>query len=134
MPAPTDSKTPSNCRALCRPRGPGENFARAFLAWVRRDQDRSRGTAGSFEAIGLTVFMTTLHATAGKPPTTSALPLAVTVLKAAELLGLSERTTRLYIARGYLQSFRIGRRRLVPLGALQRLLESAIPGPSRTAR
>jgi len=55
-------------------------------------------------------------------------PRAVTVAKAAALLGLSERSVRLYVARGDLPSCRIGRRRLVPLQAIRQLIESAEGG------
>jgi excisionase family DNA binding protein len=59
---------------------------------------------------------------------TAETPRAVTITKAAELLGLPERTVRLYVARGDLPSCRLGRRRLIPLEAIRRLVESAAGG------
>ena len=50
------------------------------------------------------------------------LPRAVSAKRAGELLGLSERTVRTYIARGLLGSVRIGRRVLVPEHAIHDLL------------
>ena len=55
-------------------------------------------------------------------------PRAVTIAKAAELLGLSERTVRLYVTRGELPSCRIGRHRLVPLEAIRRVIDGAERG------
>ena len=65
-----------------------------------------------------------MQSTAGRQVAADS-PRAVTITKAAELLGLSERTVRLFVARGDLPSSRLGRRRLIPLDAVRRVIEGA---------
>lgn len=59
--------------------------------------------------------------------------MILTVREAAERLGLSRNGTYEAIRRGELPALRIGRRVLVPLAALERMLEQAgLPGSSRS--
>jgi excisionase family DNA binding protein len=52
-------------------------------------------------------------------------PLAVDVREAARLISLSRFTVRRYIKRGLLRAVRVGRRVLVPIGELERLVGSS---------
>jgi excisionase family DNA binding protein len=53
--------------------------------------------------------------------------ITYSLAKAAEESGLSQRTLRYAIERGELASVRVGRRRLIPAGALQKFLLREIP-------
>lgn len=50
------------------------------------------------------------------------MPITVNLTKAAEESGLSLRTLQYAIARGALQSVKVGRRRLIPADGLRRFL------------
>lgn len=54
--------------------------------------------------------------------------------RAAEESGLSQRTLRYAIERGELESVRVGRRRLIPAGALQNFLLREIPRAEKVER
>ena len=54
-------------------------------------------------------------------------PLAVNIEEAGRLTSLSKHTVRLYIRRGLLDAVHVGRRILVPVVSLQRLIESGVP-------
>jgi len=49
--------------------------------------------------------------------------LAYSIAEAGMLLGLGQATTERLVASGSLPSIKVGRRRLVPAGALRRLVE-----------
>ena len=51
-------------------------------------------------------------------------PIALGILEAAESLGLSHWTIRLYIRQGRLKAVKIGRRVLIEPAELQRLIET----------
>jgi len=51
-------------------------------------------------------------------------PVSVSVSHAAELLGISTRTVWNYLRDGTLPAARLGRRILIPYGALQELIDS----------
>ena len=51
--------------------------------------------------------------------------LTVTVVEAGRLLGLSRNSVYEAVRRGDIPSISIGRRRLIPRGSLERMLESA---------
>jgi excisionase family DNA binding protein len=51
-------------------------------------------------------------------------PLSVSIKEAATLLAVSPNTIRRHIAAGKLASVRLGRRRVVPLDALRKLIDS----------
>jgi excisionase family DNA binding protein len=53
-------------------------------------------------------------------------PLAVDVRTAATMTGLSQHTIRQYIRRGLLGVTRCGRRVLIPVGALEKLIEIGV--------
>ncbi len=53
--------------------------------------------------------------------------LAINVQQTSHRLGLSPGTTRQAIKEGLIPSIRVGRRILVPLAALQRLLDATSP-------
>ena len=57
--------------------------------------------------------------------------LTVTVPEAAQLLGVSRMTAYAAVREGSIPSLRIGRRILVPRGALDRLLAQAIGEPAK---
>jgi excisionase family DNA binding protein len=48
--------------------------------------------------------------------------LAVSVAEAARRLGLSQRTVATLIAKGEVESRKVGRRRIIPVAALERFL------------
>ncbi len=54
-------------------------------------------------------------------------PLAVSVEEAGRLVGLSKHTIRLYIKKGLIDAVRAGRRVLVPVTSLEKLVEKGIP-------
>jgi excisionase family DNA binding protein len=54
-------------------------------------------------------------------------PLTVDTREAARRLGISRRLVQLFIARGELKSRKLGRRRLIPLKALQNFLRRDHP-------
>lgn len=51
-------------------------------------------------------------------------PIAVSVAEAAALLSLSQRSIRRYCAKGRIRTVRVGRRVLVPLESLHRLVHA----------
>ena len=66
-------------------------------------------------------------------------PLAVSVEEAGRLVGLSKHTIRKYIRQGLIDAVRVGRRVLVPVASLERLLErvpehSVEPDPAVTGK
>ena len=66
-------------------------------------------------------------------------PLAVSVEEAGRLVGLSKHTIRKYIRQGLIDAVRVGRRVLVPVASLERLLErvpehSVAPDPAVTGK
>jgi excisionase family DNA binding protein len=68
--------------------------------------------------------------------TTGLVPLAVTVAEAAALLRVSDDVVYELVRRGELPGLRIGRRRVIPLRALELLIEEALAGfdPSQLTR
>jgi excisionase family DNA binding protein len=62
------------------------------------------------------------------PPESDRLVLSVS--EAAQRLGISRAFAYELVARGELPVIRLGRRRLVPIGALQALVEGSTPDPT----
>lgn len=54
-------------------------------------------------------------------------PLAVDVREAARLLSLSPHTIRAYISKGRIRAVRVGRRVLIPVVELERLVREGVP-------
>ena len=60
-------------------------------------------------------------------------PLAVSIAEAARLVGLRKYTVRQYVQKGLIHAVWVGRRVLVPLTSLERLVEKGVPGrPARS--
>lgn len=70
------------------------------------------------------------------PPQPDALPMAVTLDKAAQLIGISKWTLGHHVNRGRIRVTRIGRRILIPTRTLDKLIQEGPPGlgqgPGRT--
>jgi excisionase family DNA binding protein len=58
--------------------------------------------------------------------------LAVSVIEAARRLGISARTVATLVARNELRSRKIGRRRVIPVGALEQFLRRDHPSSNET--
>lgn len=63
-----------------------------------------------------------------QPVTTT---LGVNIPKAAEMIGVSARTIANYVAAGVLESRKIGRRRIVPIRALEEFLRADRTSPKK---
>jgi excisionase family DNA binding protein len=57
--------------------------------------------------------------------------LAVSIIEAARRLGVSARTVATLVARNELRSRKIGRRRVIPVGALEQFLRRDHPAAPR---
>jgi excisionase family DNA binding protein len=104
-----------------------DGFVDALVSGIRagvRDEvrraDQERSAVGGHPAPGL--------AEEGRK---LARPFAVGVAEAAKLLGVSPYTIRNYIASGRLRSVRVGRRVLVPMDVLEKVI---VEGVARTLR
>ena len=85
-------------------------------------------TAAKTETASAPGIRVPVRAATGSEPIT---PLAVGFDRAAELTGLSSFTLRRYVKRGWLRATRCGRRWIVAIAELERLVREGVPPVSQ---